>query len=254
MKINVLGSGHMGKQICSLFVVIGHNVKIWQNSLQNHEKLIQKEIIKIEKHFKIKAKGNYTFIKNIDELENDLTIETIKEDLILKKNIISNLKFKENIFSNTSSLRLSEIGENVNGLHFMNPITIPLIELCKNKNYSNNLIDNLISSLKEFSYEIIDVENNSGFLVNRILFNEISYFFYLYEFEKVSINDLRTINKILIKNLDPIKIVNMIGIDTCLSILENLKKENKNIYIPKILKESVKNNILGYKNKKLLKI
>ena len=87
MKINVLGSGYMGKQICSLFVVIGHNVKIWQNSRQNHEKLIQKEIIKIEKHFRIKAKGNYTFIRNIDELENDLTIETIKEDLILKKNI-----------------------------------------------------------------------------------------------------------------------------------------------------------------------
>ena len=40
MKINVLGSGYMGKQICSLFVVIGHNVKIWQNSHQNHEKLI----------------------------------------------------------------------------------------------------------------------------------------------------------------------------------------------------------------------
>ena len=254
MKINVLGSGHMGKQICSLFVVIGHNVKIWQNSQENHEKTIQNEISKIEKHFNIKAKGNYTFTKKLNDLENNLTIETIKEDLILKKKIISSLRFKDNIFSNTSSLKLFEIGENINGLHFMNPITIPLIELCKKKNYSNNLIDNLILSLKEFSYNIINVADNSGFLINRILFHEISYFFYLYEFEKVSIHDLKKINKILIKNLDPVKMVNMIGIDTCLSILENLNKENKYIYVPKILKESVKNNILGYKNKKLLKI
>ena len=46
----------------------------------------------------------------------------------------------------------------------------------------------------------------------------------------------------------------MIGLDTCLSILENLNKKDKDFYVPKLLKDSVKNNILGFKNKKLLKI
>ena len=41
----------------------------------------------------------------------------------------------------------------------------------------------------------------------------------------------------------------MIGIDTSLSILQNLNKYDKNIYVPNILKESLKNNILGFKNK-----
>ena len=58
----------------------------------------------------------------------------------------------------------------------------------------------------------------------------------------------------MIKNSDPIKVVNMIGLDTCLSILENLNNEDKNFYVPQLLKEAVKNNILGFKNKKLLKI
>ena len=58
----------------------------------------------------------------------------------------------------------------------------------------------------------------------------------------------------MIKNSDPIKVVNMIGLDTCLSILENLNKKDKDFYVPKLLKDSVKNNILGLKNKKLLKI
>ncbi len=254
MKINVLGSGHMGKQICSLFVVLGHKVKIWQNSAENDEKTIKNEITKIEKHFATKSKGDFSIVKNIKDIENNLTIETVKEDLNIKKEVISKLNFKDNIFSNTSSLKLSQIGDNINGLHFMNPVTIPLIELCKKKDYSEDLLDQLVTSINKLSYDIIEVKDNSGFLVNRVLFREISYFFYLYEFEKVSVKDLKKINKILIKNSDPIKIVNMIGLDTCLSILENLNKEDKSFYVPELLRDSVKNNILGFKNKKLLKI
>ena len=46
----------------------------------------------------------------------------------------------------------------------------------------------------------------------------------------------------------------MIGLDTCLNILINLNKSDKNFYIPNLIKSSVKNNILGYKNRKLFKI
>ena len=75
-------------------------------------------------------KGKFSIIHNLSDLEENLTIESVKEDLDIKKEIISQLRFKNNIFSNTSSLKLSQIN-NINGLHFMNPITIPLIELKK---------------------------------------------------------------------------------------------------------------------------
>ena len=39
MKINLLGSGYMGKQICSLFVILGYDVVIWQNSTENLDDL-----------------------------------------------------------------------------------------------------------------------------------------------------------------------------------------------------------------------
>ena len=81
MKINVLGTGHMGKQICSLFVVLGHKVKIWHNSTENTEKIIINEITKIEKYFNIKSKGDYSITNNIKDLENNLTIETVKEEI-----------------------------------------------------------------------------------------------------------------------------------------------------------------------------
>ncbi len=254
MKINVLGSGYMGKQICSLFVALGHSVNLWQNTDEKLDHVLKAEIQKLNKYFDIKNNGTFSVTNDISYLEENLTIETVKEDLKVKKEIISKLKFENNIFSNTSSLKLSEIGENINGFHFMNPITIPLVELCKKGKYSEDLLKELLDSLIKQSYEIINVTDKPGFIVNSIIFKEISYFFYLCEIEKKSISDLKKIYKILLKNSDPIKIVNMIGIDTSLSILENLKKYDKNIYVPNILKESVKNNVLGFKNKKLLKL
>ena len=254
MKINVLGSGYMGKQICSLFVVLGHSVNLWQNTNEKLDNILKAEIQKLNKYFDLDNNGTFSVVNDISNLGENLTIETLKEDLKVKKEIISKFKFKNNIFSNTSSLKLSEIGENINGFHFMNPITIPLVELCKKGKYSEDLLKELLDSLIKQSYEIINVTDKPGFIVNNILFKEISYFFYLYEIEKKTITDLKKIYKVLLKNSDPIKIVNMIGIDTSLSILENLKKYDKNIYVPNVLKESVKNSVLGFKNKKLLKL
>ena len=253
MKINVLGSGYMGKQICSLFVNLGYEVIIWQNSDENLDELIKNEIKKIEKSFNNKTSGKYRVVKDLDQLEQNFTIETLVENIEIKKNVISKLKFKKNIFSNTSSLSANELGKNINILHFMNPISVPIVELYKTEFYIKSDLDHVVNSLKKQSYDIIDVQDRPGFLVNRILFKNLSYFFYLYEVEKVNLINLKKIYKNILNN-DPLKIINMIGLDTCLSILTNLNKSDDSFYIPKTIKESVKNKILGYKNRKLFKI
>ncbi len=243
----------MGKQICSLFVNMGYEVIIWQNSDQNLDELIKKEIKKIEKLFNNKASGYYKVINNLDQLEQNFTIETLTENIEIKKNIISKLKFKKNIFSNTSSLSASKLGKFINILHFMNPISVPIVELYKTEFYIKSDLDHVVNSLKKISYDIIEVHDKPGFLVNRILFRNLSYFFYLYEVEKVNLINLKKIYKKILNN-DPVKIINMIGLDTCLSILTNLNKFDDSFYIPKIIRESVEKKILGYKNRKLFKI
>ena len=253
MKINVLGSGYMGKQICSLFVNLGYEVIIWQNSNEKLDDLIKNQIKKIEKSLNNKALGNFKVVNNLDHIEQNFTIETLIENIEIKKKVFSKLNFKKNIFSNTSSISAKQLGENINILHFMNPISVPIVELYKTEFYIKSDLDNVVKSLKKLSYDIIDVQDTPGFLVNRILFKNLSYFFYLFEVEKVSLNNLKKIYKNILNN-DPIKIVNMIGLDTCLSILINLNKSDTSFYIPNIIKESVRNNILGYKNRKLFKI
>ena len=50
MKINILGSGYMGKQIASLFTLIGFEVFIWYNRKEtNLADNLNYEVKKLEK-------------------------------------------------------------------------------------------------------------------------------------------------------------------------------------------------------------
>ena len=255
MKINVIGSGSMGKQITSLLVLMGFDVFLWHNSTnKNLDKLINQEIEKLKINLGNYKNGNLTIVNDLSSLDNNFTIETIKEDINIQKKILNSLKYDDNIFSNTSSINLEKIGSNINGLHFMNPISLKYIELCERGNFTKEKLDFLINKLKELSYKIIKVSNTPGFLINKLIFKDISYFFYLIEQENFKKDDILDVYKNMIIKNDPIKILNMIGLDTCLSIFENLNEYDKSFYIPLCLKKAVKENILGYKNKKLLKL
>ena len=254
MRVNILGSGYMGKQIASLFRLIGFDVLIWNKNNQDISIDIERETKKLERLLSFKSLGSYKFENNLSKFENNFTIETVKEDLEIKKNIINSLNYRDNIFSNTSSILLSNIGDHVNGFHFMNPISVKFLEICKKNNFSTELLDFVINELKKFSYETIETQDTPGFLINKIIFKDISFFFYLIEVKKFDKNIVLKIFKSDMKKVDPIKLVNIIGVDTTLYILKNLHEYDKNYYIPELLENSISLNILGNKNRKLLSI
>ena len=53
--------------------------------------------------------------------------------------------------------------------------------------------------------------------------------------------------------LNPINLIDLIGVDTCLKILKNLNEKNNQFYIPEILQTALDKNILGKKNKTSIK-
>ena len=255
MKINILGSGYMGKQIASLFTIIGFEVFIWHNQKEvNLEDNLNYEVKKLEKVLKLENTGKINIIDQIDKLKENLTIETVKEDINIKKKVINNLKYKRNIFSNTSSLKLSDIGENVNGFHFMNPISMRYIEICERNDYSKDDLYFILEKLKNISYQIVNVQDSPGFLINKIIFKDISYFFYLIEKDNFDKQDILDIYKNKLNKNDPIRLINVIGVDTSLAILKNLNNHDKSFYVPQILEQAISKNILGFKNKRLFKL
>lgn len=254
MIINVIGSGYMGKQITSLLSIIGFDVLIWQKKDGDLELNLNKEIRKLERVLNAKSKGSFKIVNDLSKLENHITIETVVEDLNIKKEIFNSLKFKENLFSNTSSIKLSDIKKNINGFHFMNPISIKIIELCKVGDYNEKELNILLEELKNISFEIINVTDSPGYIINKIIFKDISFFFYLLEVKKYSYENLSKIYNHKLNQTDPVKLVNIIGVDTCFQILKNLNKYDEQYYVPNILNESIKNNVLGNKNNQKFKI
>ena len=87
MRINIIGSGYMGKQISSLLTIIGFDVLIWQKNYNNLKDDINKEIRKVEKVLKIKSSGSIEIVNDLKKLENNVTIETVIESLKIKKEI-----------------------------------------------------------------------------------------------------------------------------------------------------------------------
>ena len=98
MKINVIGSGSMGKQIVSLFILMGFDVFLWQNSKNKYlEEQIKKEIEKLKHNFSNYEDGNLTIVNDLSSLDENFTIETIKEDIKIKIQIIEST-LMDNLF------------------------------------------------------------------------------------------------------------------------------------------------------------
>ena len=249
-KLNIIGCGIMGTRLAALYSNLGYIVNIWNRSKVNINKInIQKEVTSNFLGIKDK-KGKINFIKNLEEIKNENTIECLIEDLATKRKIINKIRktVTKNIFSNTSSININKIGSDVKLLHFFNPISSRIVEynfLGRNK-ITNKL--NLINDLKRNKFNLIEVSNHTGYALNKILFYEISNFFYLIECEKIDRNKLNDAYKNLNKDKDILLTLDLIGIDLALKIFKNLFKEYKNFYIPKILNIALRKKILGNKN------
>ena len=130
----------------------------------------------------------------------------------------------------------------------MNPIFLGIVEVFKKKNVDQSG-NELIKSLSLKNFIIINNTTPEDIVLNKIIFSEISEFFHLIEVQKIDkIELLNSINKI--KRYNFLQTLDLIGLDTCLKIMENLYQINQNFYIPKVFKIALKNNILGKKNKK----
>jgi len=105
MKVNVLGFGLMAKQISALLSLGGFSVFIW-----NHQKAeiadLKRQIKIIKRATGLDGSGEVTLVEKLEDLEDNLTIESVIEDLDVKKSLFE--KTRNNISNayctNSSSL------------------------------------------------------------------------------------------------------------------------------------------------------
>lgn len=257
MKINIVGFGLMGRQIASLFYLMGYSVNVFSRS-EITEKQFLREVKRVGRNYLEvlgTKKGAYNFLYDLSELPNIPTIECVSENIDLKKEIYTKIRQnnESEYFTNTSSFSPSEVADDVMGMHFFNPISLGLVELTSKENKNSRNLNLIIESLSKFGLDVVSTKFNRAYVGNFILFHEISSAFKLVEKYGYTVDSINRVYKKLYGNRDIFNIIDLVGVDVSLQILKNLKEIDSTVYVPKLLEKAMNNNVLGRKNKTSIK-
>jgi 3-hydroxybutyryl-CoA dehydrogenase len=192
--------------------------------------------------------------------EADLVIETAPERMDIKLSLFAAIEAHAPasaiVGSNTSALSITEMAgtltdpSRVAGMHFFNPVhKMKLIEIVQALESSPRAIDTITEVSQAMRKETVLVREAPGFITSRVnasIGNEA--FFMLME----GVASARDIDKALKLGLNhpmgPFELVDLVGLDTRLSILEYLHRSLGEKYRPcPLLAQYVKAGRLGKK-------
>jgi 3-hydroxybutyryl-CoA dehydrogenase len=193
--------------------------------------------------------------------EADLVVEAVPEDMELKLEIFTLLdKFAKpgSIFaSNTSSLSITEMAtitfrpEKCVGLHFFNPVPkMKLLEVVRGLETSEETIADCREVGTRMGKEVVVVREAPGFITSRINAMIGNEAFYMLEEGIATAADIDKALKLGLNHpMGPFELVDLVGLDVRLSILEYLHKTLGEKYRPApLLRQYVKAGRLGRKS------
>jgi len=166
----------------------------------------------------------------------DLIVEAATENLDLKLKIFRELdtyaKPDAILASNTSSISITQIaavterGENVIGMHFMNPVPVmKLVEVIRGYATSDETTRLVMEISERLAKVPVEVNDYPGFVANRILMPMINEaIFSLYE-GVAGVAEIDTVMKLgMAHPMGPLQLADFIGLDVCLAIMNVLFK------------------------------
>ena len=167
----------------------------------------------------------------------EMVIEAVPEDPALKRAVWQELDGRcppETIFaSNTSSLSITELAtatrrpERFIGLHFFNPVPLmPLVEVVRGLTTSTATFDAALGFVRRLGKEPIVARDRSGFIVNRLLVPYLLDAVRALEEGTGSVTDIdRGMQLGCGHPMGPFTLLDLVGLDTTLSIGEILFQE-----------------------------
>jgi len=244
-NVAVIGSGTMGNGIAHTFAQFGYQVNLIDINndalgraiatiTKNLDRQVAKETLTGEQ--KIQTLANITTITDLQTgVKNaDLIVEAATENIELKLKIFKDLdqfaKPEAILASNTSSISITQIasvtnrGDKVIGMHFMNPVPVmKLVEVIRGYATSDETTHQTMELSKKLDKSPVEVNDYPGFVANRILMPMINEAIYtLYE-DVAGVNEIDTVMKLgMAHPMGPLQLADFIGLDVCLAILNVL--------------------------------
>jgi 3-hydroxybutyryl-CoA dehydrogenase len=273
-SVGIIGAGTMGNGIAQACAVSGLNVvmvdindaavaKGLSSIAGSLDRLIKKEKMteaeKASTLARIKTSTNYQ-----DFTGSQMVIEAATENYDLKIKILKQLdgivSKKTIIASNTSSISITQMAAEVSnpqrfiGMHFFNPVPMmTLVEIIRGLQTDDHTHGLVQEMSKVLGKEPITVKNAPGFVVNRILVPMINEAFFVLAEGLATPEDIDAGMKLGCNHpIGPLTLADMIGLDTCLAIMEvYFKNFSDSKYRPcPLLREMVAAGYLGRKSGK----
>jgi 3-hydroxybutyryl-CoA dehydrogenase len=243
-RITVLGAGQMGNGIAHVFAQHGFPVTmidISRDALTRGRDTIAKNLDRQVKKGTLQAADKDAALERIRiETSIDagadatLVIEAVTENRDLKFKIFADLDRVVTgdaiLASNTSSISITEIAartkraEQVIGMHFMNPVPVmQLVEVIRGLATGDATTGRVLHLAKAVGKTPVEVNDYPGFVANRVLMPMINEAVFCLMEGVGSAEAIDTVMKLGMNHpMGPLALADLIGLDTCLSILEVL--------------------------------
>jgi 3-hydroxybutyryl-CoA dehydrogenase len=243
-KIGVVGAGQMGAGIAQVAAMNGFSVMlndVSEAQLKGGIERIEKSLSTFLKKGRITEEEKEAAIVRIQsKLEikafetADFVVEAVIEDEALKVKVFKDLdetcKPGVILATNTSSISITRIAaatrrsSEVIGMHFMNPVPLmALVEIIRGLSTSDKTFETTRKLAVKLKKTPVAANDSPGFISNRILMPMINEaIFALYE----GVGTAEAIDSVMKLGMNhpmgPLALADLIGLDTCLSILEVL--------------------------------
>jgi len=240
----VIGAGQMGNGIAQVAATSG--IKVIMNDLndefvnkglKNIEKILTKNANKgkIDNNTKDKILGNIKISTNLSDLnECDFVVEAAIEKQDIKFKLFKDLDeiCKDHVIlsTNTSSIPIGRIAaqtkrpDKIIGMHFMNPVPVmKLVEIIRGIATSDETFNITWKLSEQFGKTPASANDYPGFIANRILMPMINEAIFCLYHSVGKKEDIDTVMKLGMNHpMGPLALADLIGLDTCLAIMETL--------------------------------
>jgi 3-hydroxybutyryl-CoA dehydrogenase len=269
--VAVIGAGTMGRGIAHAAALGGYRTileDLLPNALRRAEGEIRANLDKAVELGKVtagdaeSALGRLEYAGSIEDAarEADVVIEAVPEEMESKIEIFTLLdkvcRPHTILASNTSSLSITEIASvtyrapKCLGMHFFNPVhKMKLLEIVRALDTSDETLAAAVEIGKRMGKEVVVIKESPGFItsrINAVIGNEA---FQMLQEGVASAADIDKAVKLGLNHpMGPFELVDLVGLDTRLHILEYLHKTLGEKYRPApLLVQYVKAGRLGRK-------
>jgi 3-hydroxybutyryl-CoA dehydrogenase len=245
--IAVLGAGIMGRGIAYAAALGGYRTLLQDTSDQALEQGVaeiwatfEKGVVtgKVSNEVASKANQHLATVHSIEDAarEADLVIEAVPESIDVKVELFAKLDRlcppHAILASNTSSLSITEMAAATNrapqvvGMHFFNPVhRMRLLEVVRALETSDATLGSVCEAGARMGKECVVVRESPGFVTSRINAMIGNEAFYLLQEGVASAADIDKALKLGLNHpMGPFELVDMVGLDTRLSILRFLHR------------------------------